>query len=216
MSNTHIATTGSGTGYPTLRGDEGRLFTAHSAKLRSIVGREVRTSQANLDDACSFAWLQMLRYQPERERLLAWLCHTAIREAIKLDLRAQRSCELVDAGEADVRHAETGNPAEDRLELLTAREAIVARLRAREAELLSLQVAGYSYTETAELQQITTRTVYGREVKCAPADPSCLTRHHVRSNSPLEPRMATYRSAARHANGRGMDALALRRRKLPN
>jgi RNA polymerase sigma factor (sigma-70 family) len=146
--------------YPTLRGDEGRLFTVHSAKLRSIVGREVRTSQANLDDACSFAWLQMLRYQPERERLLAWLCRTAIREAIKLDRRAQRSCELVDAGEADIRHADTGNPVDDRLELLAAGEAVVAaRLRAREAELLSLQVAGFSYTETARLQRTTTRTV---------------------------------------------------------
>lgn len=143
-----------------LRGDEGQLFVVHGAKLRSIVGREVRTSEANLDDACSFAWLQMLRYQPERERLLAWLCRTAIREAIKLDRRAQRSCDLVDGGEADIRHADTGNPVDDRLELLTAREAIAAaRLRTREAEVLSLQVAGYSYTETAQLQRITPRTV---------------------------------------------------------
>ena len=154
MSSTH---TGS---CPSQRGDEAQLFTIHAARLRSIVGRHVRTSQANLDDACAFAWLQMLRYQPERERLLAWLCRTAIREAIKLDRRAQRSCELVEAGDADVRHADTGGHPDDRLELLAAREAVAAaRLRTREAELLALQVAGYSYAETARVQKITTRTV---------------------------------------------------------
>jgi hypothetical protein len=82
--------------------------------------------------------------QPERERLLAWRCRTAIREAIKLDRRAQRASELVDADEVDTRNAGARNPTDAQL---AARDVIVAaRLRAREAEVLALQVAGCTYT----------------------------------------------------------------------
>jgi len=113
------------------QGDEAELYTRYAPKLRRIVAHQVRTSSANVEDACSHAWLQMLRYQPARETLLSWLVRTGTREAVKLDRRARRDDELLDA--TDERHTVTLSIAA-RLDVLAAFEAIVdARLRAREA-----------------------------------------------------------------------------------
>ena len=40
----------------------------------------VNTSDANAGEACSFAWMQLLRRQPMRETVLSWLTTVAIRE----------------------------------------------------------------------------------------------------------------------------------------
>lgn len=144
---------------PGLRGDEAQLFELHAAELRSVVGRQVRTSRANVEDACSFAWVQMLRNQPPRDRLMGWLCRTATREAIKLDRRSRRCSELPEDQDVGPQAA-AGSFTDERLEVLVAREAIAAaQLRDREADLLGLHLAGYSYAETAELCSLTTRTV---------------------------------------------------------
>jgi len=70
--------------------DEAELFEEHALRLLSAVSATVRTSPVNVEDACAFAWLQLLRCRPERKAAFAWLCKTAIREAIKLDRRARR------------------------------------------------------------------------------------------------------------------------------
>jgi DNA-directed RNA polymerase specialized sigma24 family protein len=76
---------------PAAIGDEPVLFREHHPRLRSHVGRLVRTSRANIEDACSFACLQLLRHQPDREHVYGWLLRTATREAIKLDQQARRA-----------------------------------------------------------------------------------------------------------------------------
>ena len=142
-----------------LRGDEAQLFELHGRILRSLVGRHVRTSQANIEDACAFAWMQMLRYQPPRDRLVGWLRRTVIREAIKLDRRACRWTELTEDAELALYPLVPSSPVDERVELLAAAEAIAAaQLREREADLVALHVAGYSYAETAQLRGITPRT----------------------------------------------------------
>ena len=78
------------------RGDEAGLYAQLALKLARIVANRVTTSSANIDDACAFAWLQMLRHQPARETLRAWLVTTGIREAIKLERRARRQVEPSD------------------------------------------------------------------------------------------------------------------------
>lgn len=65
---------------PPRRGDEAELNEQLAARLTKIVARQVRTSTANVEDACSFAWLQMLRYQPARGTVLAWLVRVGTRE----------------------------------------------------------------------------------------------------------------------------------------
>ena len=45
-------------------GPEAQLFEAHALRLRAVVGGCVRTSPVNVEDACGFAWLQLVRRRP--------------------------------------------------------------------------------------------------------------------------------------------------------
>jgi DNA-directed RNA polymerase specialized sigma24 family protein len=74
-----------------LCGDEALLFAKHHAALRGRVRGVVKTSDANVDEACSFAWMQLIRRQPTRATVLAWLTTVAIREAIRLDRQDRRT-----------------------------------------------------------------------------------------------------------------------------
>jgi hypothetical protein len=71
-------------------GDETALFAELHPKLARQVGRLVRTSEENVQDACSFAFLQLLRYEPSRESAFSWLLTVAVREAVKLGQRGRR------------------------------------------------------------------------------------------------------------------------------
>jgi RNA polymerase sigma factor (sigma-70 family) len=141
-------------------GDETELYERYALRLASIVARQVGTSSANVEDACSHAWLQMLRYQPARETLLSWLVRAGTREAVKLDRRARRCEDLFDDEAESGRLSYDYQPIEARLDLLAACDAIAgAGLREREAEILGAHVAGYSYVSIAEAKAITPRTV---------------------------------------------------------
>lgn len=95
---------------PAAVGDELALFRELHPRLGDHVRLLVRTSRANVEDACSFAFVQLLRYQPDRAHVYGWLLRTATREAIKSDQRARRTVALPTGGDDD-RAAE---PADDR------------------------------------------------------------------------------------------------------
>jgi DNA-directed RNA polymerase specialized sigma24 family protein len=81
------------------------LFAEHATELRAAVRAAVHTSEANVDDACAFAWLQLVRYQPQRDgngAVFPWLLTAATREAVKLDRRARRWADLQQLAEAAV------------------------------------------------------------------------------------------------------------------
>jgi RNA polymerase sigma factor (sigma-70 family) len=148
------------TACPPRLGDEAELYEELAARLTQIVARQVTTSTANVEDACSFAWLQMLRHQPARDTVLAWLVRVGTREAIRLDRRVRHHDEGASGPIGQGRGAAECRPIEAHLEILAAREAIVAaQLRPREAEILAAHVAGYSYIEIANAQTLTPRTV---------------------------------------------------------
>jgi RNA polymerase sigma factor (sigma-70 family) len=135
----------------TLYGDEAALFAEHHDRLIRSVSRAVRTSQANIEDACSFAWMQLLRHQPERrEELFAWLRTVAIREAIRLDRAQLRSAPMVDLDEPTTEVC--------RSEVLDALQA-VADLSPRLQRIFALHIAGYSYEEISYQTGDTARTV---------------------------------------------------------
>jgi DNA-directed RNA polymerase specialized sigma24 family protein len=74
----------------TAASDIAALFSRYDRKLRDRVSAVVNTSQANIEDACMFAWVQLLRCElDEVDAAYSWLTTVAIREAIKLD-RADR------------------------------------------------------------------------------------------------------------------------------
>jgi DNA-directed RNA polymerase specialized sigma24 family protein len=140
-------------------GDETQLFERHAAALRVSVTRAVRTSPENVEDACSFAWLQLLRTRRVVAHPFAWLRTTAIRQAVQLEQRGPRTLSL----EPD-ELPPLADPRQDfdrRVEeVLLARAALSgARLRPREARLVGLRVCGYDRRSMAELTGDSQRTV---------------------------------------------------------
>jgi RNA polymerase sigma factor (sigma-70 family) len=145
------------------RGDDAHLFATYAQRLRGEVRRVVRTSPENVDDACSFAFLQLLRYQPDRDSAYVWLVKVAVREAVKLDRRSRRTIPL-EHNDGD--HEVSREPADRtdtlalRLEVLAAREAIAAaRLTSRQARIVALQALGLDYEEISFQENISVRTV---------------------------------------------------------
>jgi RNA polymerase sigma factor (sigma-70 family) len=143
---TQIPNTESSTMQTNLRGDEAALFAEHHDRLIRIVRWAVRTSDATVEDACSFAWSQLIDCQPERAAILAWLRTVAVREAIRLD-RLARRCRPVEELPAD------DEPAAHTVEqTVDAHEALakLAALPPRQKNVLARQVAGLTYDEIAE------------------------------------------------------------------
>ena len=65
-----------------LRGDELDLYAEFHDELYRTVRGLVFSGPETAADACSFAWLQFLRYQPDREsNWKGWMVTTAKREA---------------------------------------------------------------------------------------------------------------------------------------
>jgi hypothetical protein len=120
--------------------DEEELFAEHARRLHAVVSRRIRSSAANVDDACGFAWLQLVRHRPPATVAFACLCTTAVREAIKLD---QRSARLIELDQLAKVAADQIHRPERLLEVFAAVEHLrVARLRPREARVPGLRVAG--------------------------------------------------------------------------
>ena len=131
-----------------LRGDEGDLIATYGSRLRQIVRHEVSTAEVNVEDACAFAWLQLMETQPRRETAFPWLIRVAIREAWRLD-RIQRRDESADAGILDgIESATDSERREDRL-ALEELIAALATLHPRKRKMLLQHAAGYTVEEIA-------------------------------------------------------------------
>ncbi len=142
-----------------LRGDEGALYERYQPQLRRAVRSLVDGNDEVIEDACSFAWTQLLVKQPDRgPTLFAWLRTTAVREAWDLERRGRRKAPLLGAGEHDLNPIETevDEPVDLDLRLRSQRAAEVLReIPEREGRYLALLAAGYSYREIQELEGVT-------------------------------------------------------------
>jgi len=141
-------------------GDEAELYRMLSPRVLQVVGRRVRTSPENVEDACHFAWVAFLRHSDEvaRGAALAWLTTTAVHEAYKLinwQQRARSLDQVLDAGLEPVASGR-GPPdhAAEREQL-----GLVRRLPERQQRILLLQAAGLSHAEISEHTGDTERTV---------------------------------------------------------
>lgn len=133
-----------------LRGDEAELFRQHELLLKAAVRHFVHNvSDAVVEDACSFAWLQLMRTQPERgDTLFAWLRTVAVREAWRLSRRERRDGRLELVPDWDDRLA--GEPFADASE---ARDALsrLAALPEPQRTCLQLFVSGHSYDDVCRV-----------------------------------------------------------------
>jgi hypothetical protein len=71
-------------GRPVARGDEEELYRRHHRDLHGAVAHVVRAPRELIEDACQTAWAILLRNQPERYAIFAWLRVVAIHEAYRL------------------------------------------------------------------------------------------------------------------------------------
>lgn len=134
------------------RGDEADLYRRHHRDLLRAVTRVVNAPPELIEDACQSAWTILLRRQPDRVSIFAWLRVVAIHEAYRLCRAHQRDVHLEDLDhgegwEAFVRDAAAID------DIVEARRALrlLARLPERQREDLALLVAGFSYREIAEM-----------------------------------------------------------------
>ena len=135
---------------PQPRGDEAELYARLHRALERAVRARVRGPAATVEDACAFAWEQLLRTQPERgETLFAWLVTVAVREGWRLVRIEQRA-----APEDPIALDQVAQPErelENRARALEALQAL-AGLRPAERRLLALRAAGYSYREIQAIE----------------------------------------------------------------
>ena len=138
---------------PAPRGDEDRLYRQHHRDLHRAVARVVRAPRELIDDACQTAWATLLRTQPDRYAIFAWLRVVAIHEAYRLaaiDRRA-RHLERLNIDEHEwqelIADPRTLDDAVAGLEALRT----LASLPERQRSDLTLKIAGYSYEEIRAL-----------------------------------------------------------------
>ena len=137
---------------PPARGDEAELYRRHHRNLERAVAHAVNASRELIEEACQTAWAILLRTQPDRYAIFAWLRVVAIHEAYRLSAIERRELHLEDiAIEGDWETILAGRvTVEDQLEGLEALRALAA-LPDRLRRDLSLRVGGFSYREIAAM-----------------------------------------------------------------
>src|SRR4051794_24181838 len=137
------------------------FYADESASLVRAVGRVVNASPLTIEDACSYAWCQLVRRSDDirlgREAYW-WLYRVAVRQGWKL---AAVDCRQVPAGGTDD-VASLGTEQSVGVEELAERREVlrsIDRLPARQRRLLLLHALGYTYDEIARMTGDTRRTV---------------------------------------------------------
>ena len=157
MTSTHTTSTtiDPASERPPLRGDEERLYIAYSNRLEAVVSRLVNTSAANVEDACSFAWMQLLIKQPRRDSAFSWLTKVAMRQAIRLDQRSRgRDVALED--EVLLGGRLPDDKLEERILICETLEQLTG-IHERRRGMLVMHSVGFTYDEIADAHGISAK-----------------------------------------------------------
>jgi hypothetical protein len=140
--------------------DADELYRRHDSELHRTVSRVVNAPRELIEDACQTAWATLLRRQPERDTVFAWLRVVAIREAYRLSAIDRRDARLERLSSQDGDwHDIMADPRslDDSVEALEALRALASLPERRRIDL-ALKVAGYSYEEIRAQAPGRTRT----------------------------------------------------------
>jgi hypothetical protein len=113
------------------------------------VAHAVRAPQELIEDACQTTWASLLRVQPDRHAVFAWLRVVMIHEAYRLSAIERREARLERLRPRDGDSLEVAvdpRPLDDAVEALEALQ-LLASLPQRQRDDLALRLAGYSYDE---------------------------------------------------------------------
>jgi len=147
------------------------FYAQYRSRLEQLVAHRAGwIDSATIEDACSHAWMQLLRHdridltQPAG-RTLGWLVTTAEREAWRLDRRNR--IESADAGshilDAIAAANDVTTPSNEDLALLHERLDLIRQVPERPRRFLLRLIVGYSYNEIAT-QENTTYRIVNRQV----------------------------------------------------
>lgn len=139
------------------------LYAAKSAELLHAVRRAVRLPDDLVEDACSYAWSQLVG----NERIAAetttfgWLYVVAIRQGYVISGRLRREPAVGMPSELPQRALATPDSwsAVERHLELEAHRHLLAQIPERKRRLVLLHAAGFSYEEIARMTGDTLRTV---------------------------------------------------------
>ncbi len=134
-------------------GDEAGLYRDLQPRLLALLGSTLTAREQTLEDACSFAWVQLIACQPERRHVMAWLYVVARRKALRLLALERRFPALEAVGDHHVL-ADPGPFEDPTPERARAALEALAGLPQRQRRLMALKVAGFSYVEIAAVQAI--------------------------------------------------------------
>jgi RNA polymerase sigma factor (sigma-70 family) len=150
------------------------LYRDHQMTVQRRVQRHVNAPVATIEDACSWAWTQLITHPAaplgDEHQALAWLTTVAIRQAWKLARRETRARSFDEFPTTDDGTVLDLLPAPENVEQtvlgrdrLRALKALTDRnlpaLTERQRLLLVLQAAGYTYDEIVAITGMTRRTV---------------------------------------------------------
>ena len=131
------------------RGDEAELYRRYHRDLQRAVARVVDAPRELIEDACQNAWMILLRAQPERTAIFAWLRVVATRQAYRLSAIDRRDAHLhpLHGEDADRQDAIVDPRSLD--QSIAALEALraLAWLPERQRADLALKISGHSYDE---------------------------------------------------------------------
>ncbi len=146
------------------------MYAKHDAELRDVVRRRSGGSQpATIEDACSFAWSQLIAaahvdVRPPRWSALAYLTKTAVHKTWELRA-AERRAAAYDhvqldyvAAARDINEAPADEAAALRMRCDLALD-LVAQIPERPRRFLLRLMVGYSYDEIAAAENVSYRIV---------------------------------------------------------
>ena len=148
--------------------DIARLYLELSRPLHHHVRAIVRAPRQVIEDACQFAWSQLVRHgdRVSAQTARGWLLATAVHEAFKLVRLTQREVSLEAAlessGDQLLEQVVSGPILRGLPDETLQRHEQVAELRAlprRQQRILWLAALGLSQLEVAAHERCTTRTV---------------------------------------------------------
>jgi len=142
-------------------------FAQHARGLQRTVGANVAASEATVEDACAFAWTQLVRRADidlACEGAVGWLYRVATREAWRLT-SLERAAVSYSTNNSDPEQwglgaSEPASPIDvETIILERTRLDAVRALPERERRMVLLQSFGFTHAEIAERTGDTVRTV---------------------------------------------------------
>src|SRR4051794_2833954 len=137
------------------------FYAQEAAGLERAVTRGVNASASTIEDACSYAWCQLVRRGDDirlgREAFW-WLYRVAVRQAWKMAAVDQRHVPAGDPAAVALLAPDYGDDVE---QLAERREVLrsIERLPERQRRVLLLHALGYTYAEIARMTGDSHRTV---------------------------------------------------------